>query len=135
MELLLNVVWIGLGLAFFAVLLRKRGRWYLVSRVPYVTALLALTCVLVLLFPVVSASDDLHPSQAMFEDASKRSQRFASLLRLEQQQLLEGFLPSLLWVGFLTLPLVSFGMESEAPWVQELARARTPRAGRAPPSL
>lgn len=27
---------------------------------------------MVLLFPVISASDDLHPSQAIFDDSSKR---------------------------------------------------------------
>ncbi len=79
MELLLNLAWVALALAAFSALLRSRsaksqGR----HKLPYGKALLALTCVLVLLFPVVSASDDLHPAQAVLEEATKRIQQFAA---------------------------------------------------------
>lgn len=73
-ELLLNIFW--LALTAFAVWLSfrdqiggKEG-----ERLSYFKILFALTCIAVLLFPVVSASDDLHPTQEIFEDSSKRVQ-------------------------------------------------------------
>lgn len=73
MELLLNILWLALaGLASLPVL-RKRSRPARREGVPYLTALLAVSCAIVLLFPFISASDDLHPTQAIAEDSSKRA--------------------------------------------------------------
>ncbi len=74
MELLLNLIWIALALVALFVFLRGRRVSSQISRVPYRRSLLALACGVLLLFPVVSASDDLHPAQAVIEDASKRVQ-------------------------------------------------------------
>src|SRR5271156_4627703 len=78
MELLLNLAWVLLALP--AYWLWRRGaaarpaRW-----VSSLQCLLALGCVLVLLFPVISASDDLHAMRAEMEDSSvsKRTVRQA----------------------------------------------------------
>jgi hypothetical protein len=78
MELLLNLVWIALAVGAFGALAATQHVSAQEDRVPgarNVKALLALSCVLVLLFPIVSASDDLHPSQALLEDATKRIQQ------------------------------------------------------------
>ena len=78
MELLLNLVWIALAVGAFGALGRMQRASAEKDRilsVRDVNALLALSCVLVLLFPIVSASDDLHPSQALLEDATKRVQQ------------------------------------------------------------
>jgi|SRR5580704_9745401 hypothetical protein len=78
MELLLNLVWIALAVGAFGALTRMQRtsvRKDLIPGARNVKALLALSCVLVLLFPIVSASDDLHPSQALLEDATKRIQQ------------------------------------------------------------
>ncbi len=73
-ELLLNLIWITLALGALCAFARSR-RWSSRSRSPVGSkALLALTCCMVLLFPIISASDDLHPVQAAVEDASKRVQ-------------------------------------------------------------
>jgi hypothetical protein len=75
MELLLNLAWVLLALPGYWLWRRGAG-----SRpVSALQGLLALGCVLVLLFPVISASDDLHAMRAEMEDSSisKRTVRQA----------------------------------------------------------
>lgn len=78
MELLLNLVWLLLALP--AYWLWQRGadsrKQCKVSALQF---FLALACALVLLFPVISATDDLHVMRAEMEDAavSKRAVRQA----------------------------------------------------------
>jgi hypothetical protein len=74
-ELLLNLAWVLLALPAYWLWRRKaesRG-------IGPVQCLLALGCVLVLLFPVISATDDLHAMRAEMEDSSvsKRTVRQA----------------------------------------------------------
>jgi hypothetical protein len=68
MELLLNLAWLLLALPAFWL---WRGS---------LQCLLALACMLVILFPVVSATDDLHAMRAEMEEspAGKRTVRQAS---------------------------------------------------------
>jgi hypothetical protein len=71
MELTLNLVWAIITVASYALLFR-----YLSSRAEHARnpsrsqCVVALTCVLAILFPVVSLSDDLHEIQATVEEAS-----------------------------------------------------------------
>ncbi|MFZ0706273.1 MAG: hypothetical protein WAM71_11770 [Candidatus Korobacteraceae bacterium] len=74
MELLLNLIWMTLALAALCAFASRRSDSPLISRSGWGKALLALSCSIVLLFPIISASDDLHPAQAAVEDASKRVQ-------------------------------------------------------------
>src|SRR5271169_3258399 len=78
MELLLNLAWMLLVLPAYWLWRRDAGA-RLVRRVSSMQCLLALGCVLVLLFPVISASDDLHAMRAEMEDSSisKRTVRQA----------------------------------------------------------
>lgn len=69
MELLLNLAWLLLALPAYW-LWRRGSRARLASRVNSLQCLLALACALVLLFPVISASDDLHAMRAEMEDSS-----------------------------------------------------------------
>ncbi len=73
MELLLNLAWLLLALP--AYWLWRRGTRGFSS----LQCLLALACALVLLFPVISASDDLHAMRSEMEDSSvnKRTVRQA----------------------------------------------------------
>jgi hypothetical protein len=64
MELLLNLAWLLLALPAYWVWRRS------VRRFSSLQCLLALGSVLVLLFPVISASDDLHVMRAEMEDSS-----------------------------------------------------------------
>ncbi len=78
MELLLNLLWVLLALPAYWVWRRdagvRQGRRFSSRQV-----LLALGCVLVLLFPVISATDDVHAMRAEMEDSSisKRTVRQA----------------------------------------------------------
>lgn len=76
MELLLNLAWMLMALP--AYWLWRRGEGSRAGRrVTSLQCLLALGCVLVLLFPVISASDDLHVMRAEMEESatSKRTVR------------------------------------------------------------
>jgi cytochrome bd-type quinol oxidase subunit 2 len=78
MELLLNLVWVLLALPAYWLWRRDAGS-RLARRVSALQCLLALGCVLVLLFPVISASDDLHAMRTEMEESasSKRTVRQA----------------------------------------------------------
>jgi hypothetical protein len=78
MELLLNLAWVLLVLPGYWLWRRDAGL-RAARCVTSLQCLLALGCVLVLLFPVISASDDLHAMRAEMEDSSisKRTVRQA----------------------------------------------------------
>jgi hypothetical protein len=79
MEILLNLAWMLLALP--AYWLWRGGMASRARRgAGSLQVLLALACVLVLLFPVISASDDLHAMRAEMEDSSisKRAVRQAN---------------------------------------------------------
>jgi hypothetical protein len=78
MELLLNLAWVLLALPAYW-LWRQDAGVRPGRGVSSLQCLLALGCVLVLLFPVISASDDLHAMRAEMEDSSisKRTVRQA----------------------------------------------------------
>jgi hypothetical protein len=76
MELLLNLTWILMVLPGYW-LWRRSVSARSARKVTALQCLLALGCVLVLLFPVISATDDLHAMRAEMEEspASKRAVR------------------------------------------------------------
>lgn len=79
MELLLNLAWLLLALPAFW-LWRRSFRTRARGSCSSLQCLLALGCLLVLLFPVISATDDLHAMRAEMEESSpgKRSARQAA---------------------------------------------------------
>ncbi len=133
MELLLNLAWLLLALpAFWLWRGARTGRKY-----SSLQCLLALGCVLVVLFPVISATDDLHAMRCEMEEspASKRSVRQAgqdkASLWNSRLQTLPAVLPS----------VTSFAPSdehSELPLHVDFSVPRSPSAfaaGRAPPHL
>jgi hypothetical protein len=66
MELLLNLVWLTFAL------LALGSRWQARSERhrDRLTPLVVLSCVLILLFPVISVTDDLHPIRPEMEESS-----------------------------------------------------------------
>jgi hypothetical protein len=74
MELLLNLVWLLLAVPAYY-LWRKARRGPNLDRYTSLQYLFALGCALVLLFPVISATDDLHAMRAEMEESSKRGIR------------------------------------------------------------
>ena len=134
MELLLNLVWVATALTAFYALVRRRRDASLIPNVPYHTALLALACVLVLLFPVVSASDDLHPAQAVLEEATKRIQQLSAPIQHSQNLSHGGAIPGLLAICILFTLVTLHVWQPVALEARVIRRARLPRAGRSPPS-
>src|SRR5271165_1224517 len=135
MEFVLNLVWVTFALSAICAFLRNRrtGAW--TPHVSFSCAFLALACALVLLFPVVSASDDLHPTQAVLEDTMKRVAQFVAPAQHLQIQWGSGILPLLcaMNLGFALVLLRT--LRPISPEARVIVRERTPRAGRAPPSL
>ena len=79
MELLLNLAWLLLVLPAYGIW-RQGAVAKRQNRFNSLQGLLALGCLLVLLFPIISATDDLHAMRAEMEEpgTSKRSVRQAS---------------------------------------------------------
>ena len=134
MELLLNVLWLLLALPAYWLWRRDAGsraaRW-----VSSLQCLLALGCVVVLLFPVISASDDLHAMRAEMEDSSisKRAVRQAGSDRNSAWvNRLQG--PSAVVVSAVRLvpPEVKL-LDVSVACVSPLARPCVFHGGRAPP--
>src|ERR1700681_2293431 len=71
MELTLNLVWAIIAVASYALLFRHLSSRAEHARSPSRSpCVVALTCVLAILFPVISLSDDLHEMQAALVEAS-----------------------------------------------------------------
>lgn len=81
MELGLNLLWLALAVFSFA-LIRLGGDKGRQSRRHSLRRALSLTCALVIFFPIISVTDDLHAAQVVMEDSnpSKRPGRSASPL-------------------------------------------------------
>ncbi len=79
MELLLNLAWLVLAVPAYY-LWRHARCVHAGRRITSAQCILALGCLLVVLFPVVSATDDLHAMRAEMEESplSKRNIRQAS---------------------------------------------------------
>ncbi len=130
MELLLNLIWISLAALAFLGFFRGRRASGQLAQVPCSKALLALACGMILLFPVVSASDDLHPTQAVLEEVSKRVQ--LHVLRASPPLFM---LPAILALCLLCSPAVLHLLRPLASKGRLLDGAIVPSNGRAPPSF
>jgi hypothetical protein len=71
LELLLNIVWALMVTASLLFWRRLSSASEHCSRRP-VIALVSLVCILVLLFPVISATDDLHVAEFAMEDSGRK---------------------------------------------------------------
>lgn len=134
MELLLNLVWLLLVLpAFFLWRNSSTGKRL---RFSPAQCLLALACGLVMLFPVVSATDDLHAMRAEMEEspASKRNLRQAGNERASAWNGHSQNPPALLAIVWSLAKPVEHG---SAPLTSQFVYSPTARAfhaGRAPPA-
>ena len=133
MELLLNLAWVLLLLP--ACWLWRRGASARAAhKVTALQCLLALGCTVVLLFPVISATDDLHAMRAeMEESASKRAVRqTGSEKHSAWVNRLQG--PPALAVSSVIEPAPEAGLlEVCVSCLAPLAMPCVLRAGRAPP--
>ena len=69
MELLLNILWLMLALPALLVWRRQAASSRRSGKQCHSRSLVLLGCLLALLFPVVSVSDDLHPISAEIEES------------------------------------------------------------------
>ncbi|SRR5579883_2851747 len=132
MELLLNLVWAAVAIFAYAVYAVGNRSWR-TAGVRSAQAVVALACALVLLFPVISASDDLHPTEAVVEDAAKRMPSGLT------GQTLVHHSPLALIACVPAVFLLFGGPDFQAPVAAyfqpaPLRRAASPEEGRAPPS-
>jgi hypothetical protein len=134
MELLLNLAWVLLVVPAYWLWRRDAGARP-ARRVSSLQCLLALGCVLVLLFPVISASDDLHAMRTEMEESasSKRTVRQAtgdrSATWVNRLQSAPAMAASAMW---LPIPEVERFRISFRP-LSTLASRYPSHAGRAPP--
>ena len=134
MELLLNLVWLLMALPAYWLWRRGAGA-RAARRIAALQFLLALACALVLLFPVISATDDLHAMRAEMEESasSKRTVRQAgSEKHSAWVNRLQG--PPALLANIDWLPAAQAALgEVSVPRLAPLAKACSWHAGRAPP--
>ena|ERR1700730_8294111 len=140
MELLLNILWLMLALPALIVWRRSTssprssGRRGLGKLGP-APSIVLLCCLLALLFPVVSASDDLHPIRAEMEESgpSKRTVRHSGIVS-PAWSYDHGDAARLLYMPSLQPRNETFGTISEyLPVISRQARVST-IVGRAPPA-
>ena len=72
LELLLNLAWL---LAAAGIILAATGSSRCSRRHPLRSEIVALACIALLLFPVISVSDDLHPGLDVSDDAAWRHEK------------------------------------------------------------
>jgi hypothetical protein len=136
MELLLNLAWMLLALPAYW-LWRRGGGAQVARRLSALQGLLTLGCALVLLFPVISASDDLHAMRAEMEDSStsKRAVRQAVGDKTSAWGHRGHGAPALA-VSALWFPAAEItGIDGLIADLSPLYRLCVPDAGRAPPSF
>lgn len=134
MELLLNLAWLLLALPAYWLWRGARGR-RLGRRLTSAQCLFTLGCLIVILFPVISATDDLRAMRAELEESpsSERSMRQASDHKLStpsghnQPSMASAAIPMLLTdVSWLQVPTLHL-FQSAVPAIH--------RSSRAPPVL
>lgn len=134
MELLLNLAWVLLAVPAYW-LWRRGASTRSACAVSSLQCFLVLGCVLVLLFPVISASDDLHAMRAEMEESasSKRTVRQAASDKgsawINRLQGPPAMAASAAWLGIQQLRLLEISVVSLSP----LARPSVFHIGRAPP--
>lgn len=135
MELLLNLAWLLLAVPAFY--LWRSSERALERRFGSLQCVMALGCVLVMLFPVVSATDDLHAMRSEMEESqvSKRSLRQAGHEKSSVWNIRLQSPPALLR----TLPTLDLrAATASLPSIQNssgLSIAAEIPPGRAPPTL
>jgi hypothetical protein len=140
MELFLNLCWLSLLAPAYLLwrqrtLLPSRSNRTTRSSVPPLVFLCVLGCVLVLLFPVISASDDLHAMRAEMEESSP-CKRSVCQIGGEKVSVSHSRCQNLCAVAAIVASLGLTGETRQEPLVISLLLPAAPlilRVGRAPP--
>jgi hypothetical protein len=129
MELLLNIVWLvvalglGVGLSLHQRVRIHKPSTFLVA--------VAITCIIFVLFPAISLTDDLHPVTYATEDSARRFVSIALLVQCLAVLVAALFALVHFGVPLRTLPL--WVLRETPPQQRALDGYFSPLAGRAPP--
>ena len=131
MENLLNLCW---GVLALAALVDWRCQATRARR--STPQLVALLCVLALMLPVISATDDLHPTAQAIEDSSKRTQQAWAAMESVTTHIKYGSPPAVLVLAPMTVPYAG-SVEWLRPPAAPSLQAGSTLSGlwRAPPAL
>jgi len=134
MEVLLNLCWVLLSLPAYWILRSSSRNSNCISRLGVLRGGLALGCMLMLLFPFLSATDDLHAMRSDTEESSAKSLRDGSSDRgrVSGSHLTLAQATALL---VLVAPDHVFGWISQQSGTSAVPVAIITRCGRAPPFL
>lgn len=129
MELLLNLTWLAIAIAAFA----RLGVWASTEtdRRRIHLAVVATACVIVLLFPIISITDDLEGSAAVLEESATIKRVVASAVLLHVMPALVATLS----VGVLAATLILLGFMTEESFAVPLFLTAPVVSLRGPPSI
>jgi hypothetical protein len=131
MELFLNAIWLALSLATLGGWLGLR--FFSCADRRFLRGLVVLGCTLVLLFPVISMTDDLCAQQVATEDASRTSKKAFEAGESQSQKSLVAIIFPLASVQN---PLwQALGFVSSEDRISVASIHLTPTSGRSPPSF
>lgn len=134
-EVLLNVAWAALAFGALAAFgLRQRRSRRRVNAAD-LTALIALSTLLLVLFPVISVSDDFHPAMVVLEDPARRISQLSACLHHMQDGFSALLLSAIVIVHVLTPRHGCEDWPYETAPGRLLQRERLPHDGRSPPSF
>ena len=132
-ELLLNLIWVAIALSALAVFGVRLSGHTPEHGTLHLTAWIALLTVIIVLFPVISVSDDFHPVVASSEDPARRILHMSTSLHQAKVA------PSIVSLGSILLLLTLTAAVALPTWFTRatldgiLACARGPQEGRSPP--
>jgi len=135
MELFLNALWLVLSLVAIALCLRQRRSALKSGNREVWRSLLVLGCALVLFFPVISLTDDLHFAPQLMEESASRKLALSSA----SHKASAGSHQHILWLNLVGAPSLGIPAQIshrvELPAVLALALAGlAPAPGRSPPA-
>jgi hypothetical protein len=138
MELLLNLVWLVIAAGAVALWLRQRRRSASGHRARALLQAIALACALAVLFPAISATDDLHAAQLAVEASDVARKVLRSMNTVPSSGAVDWltFLPALLLLAAAALILRRrpVGTVLESPMLLSLGESLSLFEGRAPPA-
>ncbi len=128
MELLLNIVWLVVAIGLVIGLsLHQRVR---IHKPSTFLVVVSIACIIFVLFPAISLSDDLHPMTYATEDSARRFVSIALFLQFLALPVAALFALLRFDVPFQALPL---WLLRETPQQRALDGYSSPVLGRAPP--
>ena len=136
MEVLLNLAWLLVAISAGILWLHQRGRIASTGRSGLLLQSVALACALAVLFPAISATDDLHATQLAVEasDVARKALRSMQTVSSSSDVDWLHFVPALLLLAVMTAPRCRFIHavgECSAPALE--ASFFSSLTGRAPP--